>query len=85
MIRLIMRLFGPMFGQVAHIHHCLLEEFKGQVDALFIISGLSASGYIFQFTFRSLSDVSYSDVCQTKELSECVRNVAALSYCSEVL
>ena len=38
----------------------------GQIDALFIISLAAASGYILRFTFRSLSDVSYSDECRTK-------------------
>ena len=41
------------------------------------ISRAPASGYIFRFTFRSLSDVSYSDECRTKKafsmLKECFR------------
>ena len=32
-----------------------------------IISRVPASGYIFRVTFRSLSDVSYSDECRTKK------------------
>ena len=31
-----------------------------------ILSRVTASGYIFRLTFRSLSDVSYSDECWTK-------------------
>ena len=37
-----------------------------QVDALFIISHLTVSGYVFRFTFRSFSDVSYPDEYRTK-------------------
>ena len=34
------------------------------------LSHVNASGYIFQLTFRSLSDVSYSDECRTKKASK---------------
>ena len=48
-----------------------------RVDALFIASRAPASGFIFRFTFRSLSDVSYSDECRSKKgfsvLKECSR------------
>ena len=53
--------------------------------ALFIISRLSASGYIFQNTFQLLSDVLYSDECQAKKFSACLKNVPAFSCYSEVL
>ena len=46
----------------------------------------SASGYIFRFTFRFLSDVSYSNECQTKRnFSTCLKNIPAFSSYSEVL
>ena len=32
-----------------------------------ILSRVTASGYIFRLTFRSLSDVLYSDECRTKK------------------
>ena len=46
-----------------------------------ILSRVTASGYIFRLTFRSLSDVLYSDECRTKKLSVCQNNVAASSCC----
>ena len=33
----------------------------------FVVLYPSASGYVFRFTFRFLSDVSYSDECRTKK------------------
>ena len=54
---------------------CKQKEFIFHLDSssisnkmiLFIISRVPASGYIFRFTFRSLSDVSFSDECRTKK------------------
>ena len=50
-----------------------------KIDALFIISRVPSSGYIFRFTFRLLSDVSYSDECRTKKAfsmpQECSINI----------
>ena len=44
---------------------------------------VQSDGYIFRFTFRSLSDVSYPDECQTDEKSfQYVKNGAAFSYCN---
>ena len=65
----------------------------------FIISRVSASGYIFRFTFRSLSEVSYSDECRASDsafqyaynillgcsFSVCLQHCAAFSCCSEIL
>ena len=52
--------------------------------ALFIISCVSPSGYIFRFTFRSLSDVSYSDEYHTKKAFSMCKTAVAFSCCSEV-
>ena len=61
-----------MINQLAPIHHRLVEE--------------SASGYIFQLTYWSLTDVSYSDECWMKKAFQCLKNVAALcaveKFCS---
>ena len=38
-----------------------------QTDYIYILSRVTASGYIFWLTFRSLSDVLYSDECRTKK------------------
>ena len=56
-------------------------------DSQLILALLStASGYIFRSTFRSLSDVLYSDECRTKKaFSVFQKNVAAISCCSKVL
>ena len=52
----------------------------------FIVSLVSASGYIFRFTFRSLSDVSYSDECQAKKsFSVRLKHGATFSCGTEVL
>ena len=39
---------------------------NGKFPRIIIIVNF-ASGYIFRLTFRSLSDVSYSDECRTKK------------------
>ena len=44
----------------------------------------SASGYIFRFTFRFLSDVSYSDECRTESFSVYLKNVPAFPSYSEI-
>ena len=51
------------------------------------ISRVPTSGYIFQFTFRSLSDVSYSDECRTKRASQYANRMfplfrAIVKFCS---
>ena len=38
-----------------------------KLDTLFITLRISASGYLFRFTFRLLSDISYSDECRMKK------------------
>ena len=48
---------------------------------------LSASGYIFRFTFRSLFDVSYSDECRTKKAFQYAKRMlplfrAKVKFCS---
>ena len=53
----------------------LIGHSWGQLD---IISHVYASGYIFRFTFRSLSDVSYSDECQTKKSFQYVKRMLPL-------
>ena len=54
-------------------------------DTLSIISHVSAFGYIFRFTFQSLSNVSYSDECRTKKsFSVRLKHGSAFSCCSEV-
>ena len=59
----------------------------GQSDAEFLVSrGSIRISYIFRLTFRSLSDVSYSDECRTKTvLSVFEKNVSAFSCNSEIL
>ena len=48
-----------------------------------ILSRISASAYISRFTSRSLSDVSYSDECQTK-CTACndSENTSVNNYCN---
>ena len=42
------------------------------------------SGYKFRFTFRSLSDVSYSDECRTKKsFSVWLKHGTAFSCCNQ--
>ena len=43
-----------------------------------ILSGLTASGYIFRLTFRSLSDVLYSDECRKKKGFQYVKIILPL-------
>ena len=43
-----------------------------------IPSRVIASGYIFRSTFRSLSDVLYSDECRTKEAFQYVKRMLPL-------
>ena len=52
---------------VKFLRYTNFHESQGEIDALFIISRVSASGYILWFILRSLSDVSYSDECRTKK------------------
>ena len=51
----------------------------------FILSASLCVVRPFWITFRSLSDVSYSDECGRKTLFSMSRNVAAFSCCTKVL
>ena len=54
----------------------LIGYSKGRLDALFVISCVSTSGYIFRFTFLSLSNFSYSDECRMKTAFSMYKNAA---------
>ena len=61
-----------------------IGQSSGQLNAVFIISRVPASGNIFWFTFRSLSDASYTDEFQTKNAfsgpQKCSRYLVQLNY-----
>ena len=59
-----MRLIGP---SVTNYDIFAIVYLKGLV-----LPRVTASGYIFRLTFRSLTDVSYSDECRTKKAFKCV-------------
>ena len=69
--------------------HCLVSICQPccQSDAVFLVSrGSIRIWYIFRLTFRSLSDVSYSDECRTKKvLLVCEKNISAISWNSGIL
>ena len=53
-------IFESVYIKTQNLTLCKQKE----LDTLCIISRVSACGYIFLFTFRSLSNVSYSDECR---------------------
>ena len=50
------------------------------MDALFIISCAPASGYLFESTFWSLSNISYSDECQMKKAFSMCKKCCCFSH-----
>jgi len=48
-----------------------------------ILSYVTASGHIFRLTFRSLSDVSYSDECRTKKAFSMSKECCQFSYLND--
>ena len=64
--------FLPSYFRQKNIRHVLKFELKEKYNLdlnIVIISRISASGYIFQFTPRSLYEVSYSDECRKIQFS----------------